>query len=142
MINDERQGSREMFLAVWQKHKSQQLLEPLEQHVLQVILQHPEYHALFEKPEALLTQEFHAETGQSNPFLHMGLHLAIREQVSIDQPAGIADIYQQLLQRHHGDQLATEHSMMEPLAQSIWQAMNEPQRSAPEHYLASLRELL
>jgi Domain of unknown function (DUF1841) len=142
MINDERQDSREMFLTVWQKYKARQPVEPLEQHILQVILQHPEYHALFEKPATLLTQEFHAETGQSNPFLHMGLHLAIREQVTIDQPAGIADIYQQLLQRQQGDQLATEHSMMEPLAQSIWQTMNEPQRSAPEHYLASLRRLL
>ncbi|NKB46378.1 MAG: DUF1841 family protein [Legionellales bacterium] len=141
MVSHERDDSRQLFLTVWQKYQSQQPLEPLEQNILQIMLEHPEYHAAFNQPESLQTKEFHPELGEVNPFLHLGLHLALREQIAIDQPAGITTIYQQLLQRHQGDVLTTEHQMMEPLTQWIWSALNNPTTANTEHYLEQLRRL-
>ena len=42
---------------------------------------HPEYHAWLEQGERALTAEFTPESGVGNPFLHLSMHLALREQV-------------------------------------------------------------
>ena len=140
MIQD-RDSGRTFFLEVWAKYKKQSLLEPLEQIVLNVILQHPEYHEILEKDEEeIATMEFVPEMGMTNPFLHMGMHIAILEQVGSNRPPGIAALYQQLLPKYSSAQ-DLEHSMMECLGEALWQAQRNNTLPDELKYLEQVRRL-
>ena len=115
-------------------------LEPLEAQLAAVIAEHPEYVAWLEAGERTLSAEFTPEGGRENPFLHMGLHLAIREQVSTNRPPGIADIYQKLSARLGGAH-AAEHAMLEPLAETLWDAQRQGRVPDEQSYLERLRKL-
>ena len=101
--------------------RAREPLEPLEAQLAAVIAEHPEYVGWLESGEEALSAEFTPEGGRENPFLHMGLHLAIREQVATDRPAGIARVHQELRQRT-GSAHAAEHAMIEALAETLWEA--------------------
>lgn len=139
MFGQDRDTLRQYYHQVWKKWQHQQPLSPLEQQIAVVIQEHPEYHPALANSEHR-QQEYFVENGQSNPYLHMGLHLAIREQVATNRPAGITEIYQQLLQQYNGEQLSTEHRMMECLAESIWQAQRSQQMPDEAAYLNALRQ--
>ena len=94
--DQDRSGLRRLYVEAWRKHRAGRPLEPLEHQIVTGIEQHAEYHALLEDEAEALGRDFTPEAGQSNPFLHMGLHLAIREQAATDRPAGIAAIRAQL----------------------------------------------
>lgn len=114
---------------------------PLEKQIVRVILDHPEYQALFEKPQPDNEPVYFPELGQPNPFLHMGLHLAIRDQLATNRPDGIQDLYHQLLSIHQ-DSLEVEHRLMDKLAESLWQAQRDQTMLDEAGYLASCRLLL
>ena len=88
---------------------------------LDVALLHPEYHAMLDDPDSYLDRDYQPEGGDTNPFLHMSLHLAIREQLSIDQPPGICAAYANLLQAI-GEEHAALHRMLDCLAEVLWRA--------------------
>ena len=117
----DRDASRRFFLEVWEKHQAAKPLQALEELILGVILEHPEYHVLLDNEENAVLREFTPELGTTNPFLHMGMHIAIREQVSSDRPGGITALYERLLSK-----FATahdlEHRMMECLGETLWSA--------------------
>ena len=102
-----------------------------------LIAEHPEYHTLLENPEVAVEHEFSPESGQTNPFLHLSLHLAIAEQINIDQPPGIRATYHKLRQRH--DVHEAEHRVMECLAEEIWHAQQPGGQFDTPRYLESLR---
>ncbi|MDT8311017.1 MAG: DUF1841 family protein [Methylophaga sp.] len=139
MFGQDRDTLRQYYHQVWQKWQQQQPLSALERQVAIVIQEHPEYHDALTNTQHT-QQEYFVENGQSNPYLHMGLHLAIREQVATNRPTGITDIYQQLLQQQNDEQLETEHLMMECLAESIWQAQRSQQMPDEAAYLQALRQ--
>ena len=91
-----REQLRQMYLDAWRKFSAQAPLEPLEAQLAAVIAEHPEYVPWLESGEEALSADFTPEGGEANPFLHMGLHLALREQVATNRPAGIAEIHQKL----------------------------------------------
>ena len=130
---------RRFFQETWRKHRERLPLEPLEDMVAQIIAEHPEYHALLEDPDKI-EQDYTPEAGRSNPFLHMGLHIAIQEQLAADRPAGIRGSYQQLAQRH-ADPHAAEHRMAECRAESIWEAQRAGAAPDEMMYLERLRRL-
>src|SRR5450759_5120914 len=99
MFTPSRDQAREFFFETWRKYRASETLSGLEAVALQVISLHPEYHALLDDPRRHLDRDFTPEDGGINPFLHLSLHLAIEEQLSIDQPAGILALYQRLLQK-------------------------------------------
>lgn len=140
MFGQNRQQLRQFYHTVWQKMQSGNSLIALEQSIAQVITMHPEYQALFTKP-GHLEQEYFVEAGDTNPYLHMGLHLSLHEQISTDRPSGIRDLYQQLL-KHYPDAHQCEHAMMECLAESLWQAQRDGQPPSEQAYLDALTELL
>jgi hypothetical protein len=105
-----------------------------------VISEHPEYLPWLESGEQALQAEFPPEAGRENPFLHMGLHLAIREQVATNRPAGIADIHRELSKRL-GDAHAAEHAMLERLAETLWEAQRSGVAPDEHRYLERLRSL-
>ena len=139
MVVQDRDSSRQVFIQTWTKSRQEEVLSALEQLVLAVILEHPEYHRWLDS-DAVLQHEFSPDTGQENPFLHMGMHIAISEQISTDRPPGTRSCYQILLGKYQ-DEHKLQHRMMECLGQSLWQA--QLNRSMPDEaaYLDCLRNM-
>jgi hypothetical protein len=131
---------RRMYLESWRKFNQRVPLEPVEAQVAAVIAEHPEYIAWLESGDEALAAEFTPEGGQQNPFLHMGLHLAIREQVATNRPPGITNIHDTLSKRLGGTH-AAEHVMLEPLAETIWEAQRSGRAPDEQVYLERLRKL-
>jgi len=131
---------RRMYLEAWRKFNARQPLEPLEAQLAAVIAEHPEYVPWLESGENTLTTDFPPESGRQNPFLHMGLHLAIREQVATDRPTGIARVHRELAARL-GDAHAAEHAMLEPLAETLWDAQRHNAAPDEQRYLQRLERL-
>ena len=130
---------RRVYREVWIKMQQGRMLEPMEALIAEVIELHPEYQSLFDDGEAVEQLEFTPEQGQTNPFLHMGMHIALREQAGGDRPAGVRAIYQKLVAargRHEA-----EHAMMECLGQSLWEAQRENRPPDETAYLECLKKL-
>jgi len=137
IFGEDRNERRKMYADAWQKYCDKRPLTPLEAQITQVIEDHPEYH---ETITGDLDRDFTVEGGQTNPFLHLGLHLGIREQVSTNRPAGIAATFKTLATRAGGSHDA-EHRMIDCLAETLWEAQSD--NTAPDEaaYLERLRNL-
>jgi hypothetical protein len=138
IFGQDRHELRKMYADAWQKQVAGQPLSPLESLIAAVVAQHPEYHDALTGGN--LDQDYTAEGGRTNPFLHMGLHLGIREQVATDRPTGIATIYEALAARE-GDPHAAEHRMIECLAETLWEAQSTNRAPDEALYLERLRRL-
>ncbi|HXF44942.1 MAG TPA: DUF1841 family protein [Burkholderiaceae bacterium] len=121
MFNPSRDEVRQFFCDTWRKHQSAELLLPIEAAALKWILVHPEYHELLADPQRALAEEYTVERGTTNPFLHLSMHLALDEQVSIDQPPGIRAAFARLAARA-GDEHEAAHEAMECLGRIVWEA--------------------
>ena len=121
MFNPSRNESRDFFFDLWAKARADEALTPLETAALAIVLEHPEYHEVIGNPDKYRDRTWTPEGGETNPFLHLALHLAIDEQVSIDQPPGIRDAVRTLASRLDSEHDA-RHVVMECLAEVIWQA--------------------
>ena len=135
-----REQLRQMYLDAWRKYSARLPLEPLEAQIAAVIAEHKEYVPLLESGTQALDADFTPEGGRENPFLHMGLHLAIREQVATNRPPGIAQIHASLSKRL-GDAHAAEHAMLEALAQALWESQRSGRMPDEQSYLERLRKL-
>jgi DNA-binding transcriptional regulator PaaX len=139
MFGQDREKHRQFFARAWDKHQQAQILEPLETMVVEVILIHPEYHCYLTAPH--LDQDFLPQQGQTNPFLHLGLHLALREQLSIDQPKGIRHLYQaSVLKCNNSHEL--EHRMMDCLAEILWTSQRDGVPPNEQAYIDCLTQSL
>lgn len=132
---------RRFYVEAWRKHNDKLPIEPLEGMIIDVIALHPEYHPLLADEERALSHDYSPEQGQTNPFLHMGMHIAIREQLSTHRPAGINAAYETLL-KQLGDIHQAEHRMMECLGEAMWQAQRDNTAPNEAAYLACLQALL
>ncbi len=141
LFTQDRTRTRELFRSAWKKHTQGQPLEPLEKQIVSLVADHPEYHAMLSGKDSIVDHDFTAEDGHENPFLHLSLHLALREQVGTDRPAGIASITRSLLLKH-GDGHTVEHLMIERLGLFLWEAQRQSRAPDEQGYLHSLRELL
>lgn len=139
MFVDSREGARRYFLEVWRKLVERVPLSPLEATIAQVIERHPEYHALLREGERALGQDFGGDEPAHNPFLHLGLHVALAEQIGADRPPGVRAIHARLCAR--GDAHAAEHRMIECLAEVLWQAQKSGRMPDEQAYLAALERL-
>jgi hypothetical protein len=134
-----REQLRAAYREAWRKWRERVPMQPLEAQIADVVAAHPEYQSLLQAPSPL-AQEFQPERGQENPFLHLGLHLALREQLGTDRPAGIAAIHQRLaatLSSGH----AAEHRMIEILAGVLWDAQRGNRAADETIYLERLSRL-
>lgn len=136
MFNPSRDQVRQFFSQAWHKHRNDQVLTPLEAMALDWILEHPEYHADLESDTALDT-DYTVEKGRTNPFLHLSMHLAIAEQLSIDQPPGIRAAYQSLASRLGAHEAA--HTIMECLGQVVWESQRNGTPLNSDTYLELIR---
>jgi uncharacterized protein DUF1841 len=138
MFNPSREEVRRFFFETWRKYGAQAPLEGLEKTALEVVLLHPEYQALLDSEDHSIGRDFPPEGGELNPFLHLSLHLALAEQISIDQPRGIRGLHAQLLTRAQSDHDAL-HLLLECLGETVWQAQRG--HAAPDEaaYLECIR---
>ena len=139
LYGNDRDDLRRAYVDAWSKSRAGQPLEPLERLLCEVVADHPEYHDALEAPDAL-AREFPPEAGGSNPFLHMGLHVAIREQLATDRPPGVREHYAKLLPRF-GDAHRLEHALMECLAETLWDAQREGGVPDEGRYLSRVRRI-
>ena len=137
IFGQDRNELRKLYADAWQKRIDGTVLSPLEAQIAQVVEEHPEYQGAVTGD---LGKDFAVEGGQTNPFLHMGLHLGVREQVATDRPAGIAATFQALVNRV-GDPHEAEHRMIDCLAETLWESQRQNQPPDEAAYLERLRRL-
>ena len=137
MFGQDRTELRQMFFTSWKKHQDKQIMEPLEAVVAKIIELHPEYHSLLENQEAV-DKDYTPEMGETNPFLHMAMHISIQEQLSTKRPFGIEQIHQSMLKKIK-DPHETEHVMMECLGKMLWEAQSQNRAPDENDYLGCLK---
>lgn len=140
VLPQDRESLRQMYVDAWRKHCDRAPLQPLEAQIADVVSLHPEYHPLLQAGGESIDRDWSPEEGETNPFLHMGMHLAIREQVATNRPNGILSIHQTLASRS-GDVHLAEHLMMEVLAETLWCAQRDGGPPDDAAYLEALRRL-
>jgi hypothetical protein len=141
MFTPQTQDVRRFFCEAWQKKCLAQRLTPLETLACEWLDQHPEYETHWSNLETALHAKFTGENGQTNPFLHVSMHLSISEQVSIDQPPGIAQAFNQLAARHRSAHQA-HHALMECLGHMLWQAQSSQTPFDGQVYMAQVQRLV
>ncbi len=139
LFNPSRDEVRDFFFNTWSKFKQQQALTDLEKIAVEVIHLHPEYHAILDAPEQYKQQAYFPEQGETNPFLHMSLHLSVIEQISINQPIGITAIYKTLKNKYQEEHSA-QHDVLDCLAETIWQAQQNKTTIDATYYLQLLNK--
>lgn len=138
MYNPSRDQARQFLMEAWRKHLARQILTPLEGMAVDIAGLHPEYHGILED-EASLDRDFTPEDGGINPFLHLSLHLAIEEQLSIDQPPGLRAAFEACAARH-GDRHAALHDLLECLGETLWTAQRNNAPLDGAAYLNCIRK--
>lgn len=139
IFGQDRSELRKMYAEAWRKQCKKLPMSPLEAQIAAVVDWHPEYHADVSSDD--LEQDYTPDGGRSNPFLHMGLHLGLREQVATNRPSGIAEIHRALT-ASTGDPHEAEHRMIECLAEALWQAQSRGAAPDEQQYLESLKRLI
>ena len=138
MFTPTREQARKFLSDTWQRFRAGEALSGLERTALDAILMHPEYHPILETPERYLDRDYLPEAGATNPFLHLSLHLAVAEQLSIDQPPGIRAEYERLT-RALGAEHDAAHAVLECLGETLWQAQRLGGAPDEKVYLDCLR---
>lgn len=142
MFGNDRDSMRRFFADTWQRAQAGAQLEPMERMVADVVAEHPEYQPLLAAGnEAVLARDYTPDEGQTNPFLHMGMHIALREQVAADRPPGVRALSEQLI-HHEGDRHEAEHQLMEPLGEAMWEAQRAGREPDEQRYLEAIRRLV
>jgi hypothetical protein len=134
MFSNDRTHVRKQFIDAWQKARDQAPLEPLEQQIVEVVRRHPEYQPILEQGEASLSRDWLLTGGETNPFLHMGLHLALLDQITTDRPPGMRKLYQRMVKACLGDTHEAEHRMLACLAEELWQVQQNGGDFRTKHY--------
>jgi hypothetical protein len=139
--NYTREQLRRTYAETWAKHLAGSPLTPLEALIADVIGAHSEYQGIVADADTALAFEPDASGAADNPFLHMGLHLAVREQLLIDRPPGIRDLHRQL-QAQFGEPHLAEHALMEALGEELYLAQRNAIAPDEKRYLARARDRL
>lgn len=126
---------REFFVGTFGRYERSEPLDAMGKLAIKWILQHPEYFAILRNHDATHA-EFKVAAGQTNPFLHLSMHLSIEEQLSIDSPRGIRAVFDKLAAKK-GEHEA-HHVMMESLGQIIWESQRAGRPPDQDRYLELL----
>jgi hypothetical protein len=139
MFNPSREQVRELFFETWRKYGGGEALAGMEAIALGAILLHPEYHRVLDAPVRYREQEYFPELGETNPFLHLSLHVALEEQLSIDQPAGVRERFSRIALKA-ADRHSALHAAIDCLAEMIWRAQRDGAPPDGAGYLNCLDE--
>lgn len=139
MFGTDRNQLRKVFFDSWALHKNGRPMDAMQEIIANIIALHPEYHPILENDSAI-EKDYTPEHGESNPFLHMSMHIALHEQISTNRPSGIQDYYQQII-KNTGSEHEAEHAMMECLGESLWTAQRNQVEPDEAAYLNCLKSL-
>jgi len=137
MFNPTRDQVRALFFESWRKYRTGEPISGIETVLVDILLAHPEYHGILDDPERSRERNYLPETGDTNPFLHMSLHLALEEQLSIDQPPGVGHAFARILARR-GERHEAIHEAIECLAEMIWRSQRDAALPDAAGYLECL----
>jgi hypothetical protein len=137
LFTPSRDEARRFLVDAWRKARAHAPLTGLEQMAAGVIALHPEHHAMLEAPGRSLDRDWPPESGDVNPFLHLSLHLAVGEQLAIDQPPGIRAEFERI-RIAKGDEHAALHAVLECLGEVLWNAQRHGTPPDATLYLACL----
>ena len=140
MLTQDRTALRQAYLEAWRKARDEEPLEPIEQQIVDIARQHPEYHALLEAGDDVLDRDWLPETGDTNPFLHMALHIAVIEQLTTDRPPGIRKLYNRLLRTCLGDAHEAEHRIMTCIAEEMWKIQRYGKHFDDKRYMKCIKK--
>jgi hypothetical protein len=138
MYNPSQDDVRRFFCQVYAKQQAQTLIDALEVLAGEWVAEHPEYHAVLTDEASALTRQFTGENGQSNPFLHLSMHLSISEQCSIDQPRGIRQAVELLASKRNSLHDA-HHEVMECLGTMLWESQRSGQAPDGQAYIDAVQ---
>lgn len=138
IFGQDRDELRRMYARAWQKRTAGAPLSALESQIAEVIELHPEYQPVVTIGD--VGRDYTPEAGETNPYLHMGLHLGLREQIATDRPPGIATLHRRIVAAV-GDAHAAEHQMIDCLAETLWEAQRDSRAPDEQKYLERLRRL-
>lgn len=141
MFNPSKDDVRRFFCDAWAKHRQGTVLTPLEAIAVDWIAQHPEYHDDVADAAAAVAHDYSIDAGRTNPFLHLAMHLAIAEQLAVDQPPGIRAAHRRLAERH-GDEHAAAHAVMDCLGEVVWAAQRAGAAVPPDEMSARYLDCL
>lgn len=130
-----RETLRKAYVEAWAKARAGTPLTPLEALLADVIALHPEYQATIADLEDTLGHAPSAAGDAENPFLHLGLHVAVREQIAIDRPPGVVAIHRRAIAKF-GDAHAADHLLAEALGRTLWEAQRAGTAPDERRYLA------
>ena len=139
IFGQDRNEIRKMYSDAWKKHSERLPMTPLELQIAAIIDLHPEYHDDVTTDD--LDKDYTPDGGKTNPFLHMGLHLSIREQVATNRPPGVASALNSLSTKC-GDTHDAEHQMIDCLAETLWEAQSQNCAPDEQKYLERLDRLV
>ena len=140
MYGSDRQQMRSVFFDAWKKFRNNESLSGVEPLIIAVAQQHPEYQGILDNPEQHSQREYFSELGDSNPFLHMGMHITLLGQLQMDTPKGIVECFRQL-QANGGDEHQAQHRMMACLDAYIRRLQIKAEVAGADEYLSCLRGL-
>ncbi len=142
LFSNDRKQLRQMYFDAWKKSQEAEMLTPLEAQIVDVIGMHPEYHSHLEgDSNSRIDKDYQQQLGENNPFLHMGLHLGLREQLATLRPPGVKDLFLKQI-KQLGNSHQAEHQFMEVLSQFIWQAQQSGTTPDDHKYITALKSLL
>ena len=139
MFNPSREQARRFLVESWRKRRDRLPATPLETMAGDIVALHPEYHALLDSPDKAVDKDWSPESGETNPFLHLSLHLAIAEQLSVDQPPGIAAVFNRLLASCN-DHHEALHTVLDCLAETLWRSQRNQTSLDSAVYLELLQD--
>jgi Domain of unknown function (DUF1841) len=144
MYNPSRDQARDFLFEAWRKYNAPNPNAPLtslEAIAVEIIAKHPEYHTQLDRREQFVDRDYAPENGETNPFLHISMHIAIQEQITIDQPRGIREAHSTLSAKL-ASTMEAEHQIMDCLAEMIWQAQQTKNAPSAENYLSCIEAKL
>ncbi|NOQ77962.1 MAG: DUF1841 family protein [Gammaproteobacteria bacterium] len=141
LFGQDRNQLRKVYFQSWHKFKNKLPMEPMESLIASLISQHPEYHDFFDQIEQNQDKDFTPEMGQTNPFLHLGMHISIQEQLGTQRPPEITGLYQSLCTKL-GDAHEAEHQMMDCLGEMLWSAQRNNEQPNENTYIECVKKLL
>jgi hypothetical protein len=137
VFNPSRDEARRFLIDAWRKFQAEAPLSGLEALAARLVALHPEYHSILDGSERSVDREWRPEDGDVNPFLHLSLHLAVAEQLAIDQPPGLRAQFERL-RAARGDEHAAMHALVECLGEVVWNAQRNGTPPDATLYLACL----
>ena len=138
MFNPSQADVRRFFCGARSKMLAGAPMEAIETLASLWIEEHPEYFSDLADVDAALARDYDASPEQTNPFLHLSMHLSISEQCSIDQPRGIRQAVE-LLSKRLDSLHDAHHAAMECLGQMLWDSQRSGRPPDGEAYVAAVQ---